>query len=92
MRGEIIWDKSASSGTSLAWDSFKNASNPVLRDIHEYILIFSKGNFKRERKDKKDSISKENFMEWGKSIWRFPSVSAKKTGHPPFFHYSCQSD
>lgn len=45
MRGEIIWDKSASSGVSLAWGSFKSASNPVLRDTHEYILVFSKGGF-----------------------------------------------
>lgn len=90
MRGEIIWDKSASSGVSLAWGSFKSASNPVLRDTHEYILVFSKGDFKRERKIKgkeikQDSISKENFMEWSKSIWRFPAVSAKKIGHPAPF-------
>ncbi|RAX54499.1 SAM-dependent methyltransferase [Helicobacter sp. 16-1353] len=85
MRGEIIWDKSASSGVSLAWGSFKSASNPVLRDTHEYILVFSKGDFGRERGDKNDSISKENFMEWSKSIWRFPAVSAKKVGHPAPF-------
>lgn len=87
MRGEIIWDKSASSGVSLAWGSFKSASNPVLRDIHEYILVFSKGDFKREKKkqNKQDSISKENFMEWSKSIWRFSAVSAKKIGHPAPF-------
>lgn len=85
MRGEIIWVKGASSGTSLAWGSFKSASNPVLRDTHEYILIFSKGDFKREKKDKKDSINKENFMEWSKSIWYFNAVSAKKIGHPAPF-------
>ncbi|MCR2054653.1 site-specific DNA-methyltransferase [Campylobacter helveticus] len=87
MRGEIIWDKSASSGVSLAWGSFKSASNPVLRDTHEYILVFSKGDFKREKKkqNKQDSISKENFMEWSKSIWRFSAVSAKKIGHPAPF-------
>ncbi|MHB1830595.1 MAG: DNA-methyltransferase, partial [Candidatus Micrarchaeaceae archaeon] len=40
MRGEIIWNKSASSGTSFAWGSWKSAANPVLRDVHEYILVF----------------------------------------------------
>jgi len=49
MRGEIIWDKSASAGVSTAWGSFGSASNPVLRDVHEYILIFSKQNMKRVR-------------------------------------------
>lgn len=85
MRGEIIWDKSASSGVSLAWGSFQSASNPVLRDTHEYILVFSKGDFKREKKGKNSTISKENFMEWSKSIWRFSAVSAKKIGHPAPF-------
>ena len=42
MRGEIIWDKSASAGGSCAWGSWMSASNPVLRDYHEYILVFSK--------------------------------------------------
>ena len=30
MRGEIIWDKSASGGGSCAWGSWMSASNPVL--------------------------------------------------------------
>lgn len=85
MRGEIIWDKSASSGVSLAWGSFQSASNPVLRDTHEYILIFSKTSFKREKKEKNDTITKEKFMEYSKSIWRFPTASAKKIGHPAPF-------
>ena len=41
MRGEIIWDKSASAGGSCAWGSWMSASNPVLRDYHEYILHHS---------------------------------------------------
>ncbi len=85
MRGEIIWDKSASSGVSLAWGSFKSASNPVLRDTHEYILVFSKEDFKRDKKNKIDTICKENFMQWSKSVWKFPAVSAKKIGHPAPF-------
>ena len=42
MRGEIIWDKGASAGSSCAWGSWRSASNPVLRDVHEYILVFCK--------------------------------------------------
>ena len=40
MRGEIIWDKAASAGSSTAWGSWLSAANPVLRDVHEYILVF----------------------------------------------------
>ena len=43
MRGEIIWYKGAGAGVSMAWGSWQSASNPVLRDTHEYILVFSKG-------------------------------------------------
>jgi modification methylase len=32
MRGEIIWNKAASSGTSTAWGSWCSASNPTLRE------------------------------------------------------------
>ncbi len=45
MRGEIIWNKGAGAGVSMAWGSWQSASNPVLRDTHEYILVFSKGSF-----------------------------------------------
>jgi site-specific DNA-methyltransferase (adenine-specific) len=38
MRGEIIWNKGAGAGFSMAWGSWRSASNPVLRDTHEYIL------------------------------------------------------
>ncbi|MFX1259607.1 MAG: DNA-methyltransferase [Promethearchaeota archaeon] len=85
MRGEIIWNKGASAGVSCAWGSFASASNPCLRDIHEYILIFSKMTNKLEKGEKSNSIKKENFVKWSKSIWTFPAVSAKKIGHPAPF-------
>ena len=85
MRGEIIWDKSASAGTSTAWGSWKSASNPTLRDVHEYILIFSKDSFQRPRGEKKNSITKEQFLEYTKSIWTFSAESAKKVSHPAPF-------
>jgi site-specific DNA-methyltransferase (adenine-specific) len=86
MRGEIIWDKSASAGTSTAWGSWKSISNPTLRDVHEYILVFSKGTFKRVKMDGRvDTISRDEFLEYTKSIWSFPTESAKKIGHPAPF-------
>ena len=53
MRGEIIWNKGASASPSTAWGSWMSASNPILRDVHEYILVFSKGDYKRNRKKTK---------------------------------------
>ncbi|MBN1305783.1 MAG: site-specific DNA-methyltransferase [Anaerolineales bacterium] len=86
MRGEIIWNKGAGAGVSMAWGSWQSASNPVLRDVHEYILVFSKGSFQRRRPDgKENTISKEDFMEWTKSVWAFNPESARKVGHPAPF-------
>ena len=86
MRGEIIWDKAASASTSTAWGSWQSATNPTLRDTHEYILVFSKGSYRREKMDgRKSTISKEEFLEFTKSVWGFPSESAKKVGHPAPF-------
>ena len=85
MRGEIIWNKSSSASPSTAWGSWLSAANPVLRDIHEYILIFSKDSFSRKKGGKENSIQREQFLEWTKSVWTFPAVSAKSIGHPAPF-------
>ena len=90
MRGEIIWNKAASASPSTAWGSWMSASNPTLRDIHEYILVFSKDDYKRDRNKtekvtKQNTIIKEDFIEWTKSIWTFNAESARKIGHPAPF-------
>ncbi|WP_407377449.1 DNA-methyltransferase [Methanobrevibacter sp.] len=86
MRGEIIWDKSASAGGSCAWGSWMSASNPVLRDYHEYILVFSKESYSKSKSQpKRDTIQKEDFIKWTQSVWTFPAVNAKKIGHPAPF-------
>jgi len=86
MRGEIIWDKAASASASTAWGSWRSASNPTLRDVHEYILVFCKGTFKRRKPAKRQpTISKDEFLESSKSVWSFPAESAKKIGHPAPF-------
>ncbi len=86
MRGEIIWDKGASAAASTAWGSWQSPANPTLRDVHEYILVFSKGNFSRPNPAGREStISREEFLEFTKSVWTFPAESAKKVGHPAPF-------
>ncbi|NUN22909.1 MAG: site-specific DNA-methyltransferase [Candidatus Jettenia caeni] len=85
MRGEIIWNKASSASPSTAWGSWLSAANPVLRDIHEYILVFSKSSFTRKRLKKVSTITKEEFLEFTKSVWTFPAVSAKSIGHPAPF-------
>lgn len=85
MRGEIIWNKASSGSPSTAWGSWLSAKNPTLRDIHEYILVFSKGMFSRGNLGRKSTISKEEFLEFTKSVWIFAAEPATKVGHPAPF-------
>jgi DNA modification methylase len=86
MRGEIIWNKDASAGSSTAWGSWQSAANPTLRDVHEYILVFSKWGFGRANPDgRADTISRDDFLETTKSVWTFLTESARKIGHPAPF-------
>ena len=86
MRGEVIWNKASSASLSTAWGSWLSPTNPTLRDVHEYILVFSKGMFGRKKiNDRKSTISREQFLEFTKSVWTFSAVSARKVGHPAPF-------
>tara|TARA_B110000444_G_scaffold259679_1_gene304196 strand:- start:16335 stop:17291 length:957 start_codon:yes stop_codon:yes gene_type:complete len=91
MRGEIIWDKSASAGSSCAWGSFQSASNPCLRDVHEYLLVFSKGNYKllRDKSERSegriDTVPRDDFIKHTKSIWSFATERASRVNHPAPF-------
>jgi site-specific DNA-methyltransferase (adenine-specific) len=97
MRGEIIWDKGASAGVSTAWGSFARASNPVLRDVHEYVLVFSKDSMKLELwqgsagAPPTSGITNQQFVDWTRSIWRLETESrltgqgGKRYAHPAPF-------
>jgi site-specific DNA-methyltransferase (adenine-specific) len=85
MRGEIIWNKASSGSPSTAWGSWLSAKNPTLRDIHEYILVFSNGLFGRENLGRNSTISKDEFLEFTKSVWSFDAKQATKVGHPAPF-------
>jgi DNA modification methylase len=84
MRGEVIWRKAKGAGGSCAWGSWRSPANPVIRDVHEYCLIFSKGRFDRVV-DGIPSISAEEFMEATLSVWEIPPESAKRVNHPAPF-------
>jgi len=95
MRGEIIWDKAASVGVSTAWGSWQSPSNPTLRDLHEYILVFCKDQFRLpapqslgdagEQAKGETDLTSEEFTALTRSIWSFPTGSASKVGHPAPF-------
>ena len=86
MRGELLWDKGSSTSPSTAWGTWLAANNPVLRDVHEYILVFCKDTFTRFNPHKrKSTISKDEFLEFTKSVWSFSAERARRVGHPAPF-------
>lgn len=82
--GEIIWQKAKGASGSCAWGSWMSAKAPRLRDLHEYLLVFAKGDFSRPDKGISD-IERDEFMESTLSIWNIPPASAKRIGHPAPF-------
>lgn len=94
LRGEIVWRKGAGANGSCAWGSFRSASNPVLRDVTERVVIASKGRFQRAVPPAKraarglphqSTMSAEDFMANTLDVWDVPTESARRVGHPAPF-------
>ncbi|QGG95961.1 DNA-methyltransferase [Actinomarinicola tropica] len=94
LRGEIIWQKAEGAGGSCAWGSYRAATNPVLRDVTERIVVASKGRFDRARTAKKradaglpheSTILTEDFLALTLDVWNIPPESARRVGHPAPF-------
>lgn len=84
MRGEVVWRKGKGASGSTAWGSWRSASNPIFRDVHEYCLCFSKGRFQRVRKGR-STITRDEFLEATVSVWDIPPESARAVRHPAPF-------
>jgi site-specific DNA-methyltransferase (adenine-specific) len=94
LRGEVIWQKARGSAGSCAWGSFQKATNPVLRDLTERVVIASKGRFDRalttgQRKEQnlpfQSSLAREQFMDGTTDVWEMAPESARRVNHPAPF-------
>jgi DNA modification methylase len=94
LRGELIWQKGEGANGSCAWGSFRSATNPVLRDITERVVVASKGRFDRARSVKQrqaeglphgSTLMTEDFMALTLDVWDIPPESARRVGHPAPF-------
>jgi len=85
-RGTLIWNKN-SAANHTAWGSWNNCSNPHVVPRHEYIIVFSKNNFKLEGDRNLCDLSDEGkeFMEYTRSVWNLGTESKTKIGHPAPF-------
>lgn len=94
LRGEIIWLKQRGSSGNCAWGSFRSASNPVLRDTTERLIVASKGRFDRAVSASQrvalglphvSSVTVDEFMEATLDVWEIPPESATRVNHPAPF-------
>jgi len=86
MRGEIIWVKKGGGAPSTAWGTWCSPQNPVLRDEHEYILVFSKDTLTRPQIEGREAtLTREEFLEYTRSVWYIAPESAKRVNHPAPF-------
>ncbi|MFV0260442.1 MAG: DNA methyltransferase [Acidimicrobiales bacterium] len=94
LRGELVWQKGEGATGSCAWGSFRSASNPVLRDLTERVIVASKGRFDRAKTVKQraaeglpheNTLMTEDFMALTLDVWPIPPESARRVGHPAPF-------
>jgi DNA modification methylase len=94
LRGEIIWRKAKGASGSCAFGSYLKASNPVMRDVSERVIVASKGRFNRAIEPKRretmglphvSTISKDEFFAAALDVWEIRPESARRVKHPAPF-------
>ncbi len=82
-RTEILWYKQTMYKRT-AWGSWKSPSNPHILPSWEYVLVFSKDDWKLKGNQKDIDISSEEFMRFSDGFWYIPPETRRK-GHPAPF-------
>jgi DNA modification methylase len=83
MRTEIIWYKQTM-GRRTAWGSWRSPSNPHVVPSWEYVLVFSKGEWKLPGDASKIDIAAKEFQDCSDGFWHIPPERTRK-GHPAPF-------
>lgn len=81
-RTEICWYKQNAVGRKTAWGSYMSCSNPIIRRNHEYILVWSKGDYKLEGDSELSDMTKKEFEEWTFSTWHIQPETRNLNDHP----------
>lgn len=83
MRTEIIWYKQTM-GRRTAWGSWRSPSNPHIIPSWEYVLVFSKDQWKLEGDRAAVDITAREFETYSDGFWHIPP-ERKRHGHPAPF-------
>jgi site-specific DNA-methyltransferase (adenine-specific) len=94
LRGEVVWVKAKGAAGSCAFGSYMKASNPVLRDLTERVVIASKGRFDRairwQEREKlglpyQSDIDRDEFLASTLDVWEIRPERARRVQHPAPF-------
>src|SRR4051812_24616442 len=91
LRGEGVWRKGLGASGPCAWGSFRKATNPVLRDLTERVVLASKGRFDRAPARSAagvSTLSTDEFLAATLDVWDLAPESARRVGHPAPFPVS----
>ena len=82
----IVWNEGNISRRT-AWGSWLSASAPYVIAPVEVIVVLYKNFWKKQNvKNKKNDITKKEFMEWTNGLWTFNGQNKKRAGgHPAAF-------
>lgn len=83
MRTEIIWYKQTM-GRRTAWGSWRSPSNPHIVPSWEYVLVFSKGQWKLPGDPAAVDITAKEFETFSDGFWAIPP-ERRRRGHPAPF-------
>lgn len=83
MRTEIIWYKQTM-GRRTAWGSWRSPSNPHIVPSWEYVLVFSKGQWRLPGDPQAVDISAREFERFSDGFWKIPPERHRR-GHPAPF-------
>jgi DNA modification methylase len=86
LRGDIVWHKALTESHATAWGSYRSATNPVLRDVHEYIIVASKETYALDDGTDRDTdILADEFCQASESVWRIGTD--RDDDHPCVFPF-----
>jgi len=68
-RAEIIWYKQSMTARRTAWGSWKSPSNPHIIPSWEYVMVFSKKQWRLEGKPENADILPEEFEKYSDGFW-----------------------
>jgi site-specific DNA-methyltransferase (adenine-specific) len=82
---EIAWDKQNVVGKKTAWGSYWACSNPIVRRAHEYIIVWSKDDYRLEGDLEQCDLEEDEFQKWTMSVWHMQPETRDHNGHPAPF-------